>query len=68
MLRLTEDLRFFIGAFFFIVGGILCAEGLRVGTLVEGYNLNLWTGSVFLIFAIVVLAMSLSDNFGKKRK
>jgi hypothetical protein len=58
MARLLEDLRFFIGTFFLIIGVLLVIEGLRVGTLVEGYNLNLWTGIVFILFSSVALVLS----------
>jgi hypothetical protein len=57
--RLIEDLRFFIGSFFLIVSGILLFEGITVGTLTEGYNLNLFAGSIFLIFALGTLSLSL---------
>ena len=46
-----QDLRFFIGAFFFIVGVILTLQGLIDPTPVEGVNLNLYAGMGFVLFS-----------------
>jgi hypothetical protein len=62
MIRLTEDLRFFIGAFFLIVGAFLTFEGLRSGTLVEGFNLNLITGIGFVGFSLIALGLAARAN------
>jgi len=62
MNRLTEDLRFFIGAFFLIVGALLCFEGIRNAVLVEGCNLNLYTGLVFIAFSAVALTLSIKGQ------
>jgi len=56
--RLTEDLRFFIGSFFLAVGALLTLQGLRAPVLVEGYNLNLLTGTVFVAFSLIALTMA----------
>lgn len=62
MNRLMEDLRFFIGAFFALVGVILVVEGIRSGVLVEGYNLNLITGMVFTFFGGAALYLSICQK------
>jgi hypothetical protein len=46
-----HDLRFFIGAFFLIVGAILSLQGLLDPTPVEGVNLNLYAGLGFILFS-----------------
>jgi hypothetical protein len=58
MAKLMEDLRFFIGAFFLIVGALLTLQGL-FGTQVGEVNLNLITGIGFIVFALVPLTMAL---------
>jgi hypothetical protein len=62
MQKLLEDLRFFIGAFFLIIGFILLTTGIFSPSYVEGFNLNLITGIVFLIFAMLALALSIFEN------
>jgi hypothetical protein len=57
MARLLEDLRFFIGAFFFVVGVLLTLQGFLAAPT-EGYNLNLSTGAAFVIFALFPLTMA----------
>ena len=56
--RLTEDLRFFIGSFFLMVGVLLSFQGWREPTLIEGYNLNLITGAAFVVFSVIALALA----------
>ena len=58
MADLIEDLRIFIGAFFFILGGILIVMGYSSPSLVEGFNLNLICGWIFLAFALVALTLA----------
>ncbi len=58
MIKLLDDLRFFIGAFFLIIGGLLTIEGLQSHVLVEGYNLNLITGVTFVVFAFLALFLA----------
>ena len=53
-----EDLRFFIGTFFAIIGAILLFQGVVHPTQVEGLNLNLICGISFLIFAAGALLLS----------
>ena len=62
MIRLTEDLRFFIGTFFLIIGVFLTFEGLRSGTLVEGVNINLITGIGFVGFSLIALGLAVRAN------
>ena len=50
-----QDLRFFIGSFFFLVGAVLVFQGLLSPALVEGINLNLYTGLGFVIFSLGTL-------------
>jgi hypothetical protein len=66
---LIEDLRFCIGAFFVIVGGLLTVQGLVEPTPVLDINLNLWTGLVFLAFGSAAVTLSLRGaSFGAKAK
>jgi uncharacterized membrane protein HdeD (DUF308 family) len=58
LLKLIEDLRFFIGAFFLIIGALLVFQSFANPGLVEGYNLNLITGISFLAFALAALALA----------
>jgi hypothetical protein len=60
--RLIEDLRFFIGFFFLIVSLLLIFEGISVGKLTEGYNLNLVSGCTFFLFSLGALALSYFSN------
>lgn len=62
MHRLIEDLRFFIGAFFLIVGVLLLLQGLLVTGAAPGPNLNLLTGIAFTLFASGSLYLSLRAN------
>lgn len=59
MNRMIEDLRFCIGAFFLLVGVLLAGHGVIVGTMVAGFNLNLFTGIAFAVFGALSLAFSL---------
>jgi hypothetical protein len=59
MNRMIEDLRFCIGAFFLLVGVLLAGHGVIVGTLVAGFNLNLFTGIAFVLFGGLSLALSI---------
>lgn len=58
-----EDLRFTIGLFFLLVGGILLLAAVLppghvpAGALQAGVNLNLWVGLTFLAFAGLMLAL-----------
>ena len=56
---LLEDLRFFIGLFFSIIGILLIGESFYHPTSVEGFNLNLITGCVFASFGLIALLISL---------
>jgi Kef-type K+ transport system membrane component KefB len=58
MARLFEDLRFFIGAFFLIVGAMLMIQGLVNPVEIAGLNPNLISGVCFFIFG--ALAMTLA--------
>lgn len=58
MIQLFEDLRFFIGAFFLIVGAILTGAGLVNPTEIAGVNLNLLVGVCFIIFGAGALVMA----------
>lgn len=58
MIRLLEDLRSFIGAFFLIVGVLLMGQGLVHPEETAGVNLNLIVGTAFLIFGSGALAMA----------
>ena len=51
-----QDLRFFIGAFFLIVGLLLVAQGFFAPQLTEGVNLNLYAGLGFVLFSSAALA------------
>ena len=62
MTNLLEDLKFFIGTFFVIVGVLLLIEGLTNPVLSAGYNLNLIAGTSFLIFALVPLWISVKEH------
>jgi hypothetical protein len=56
---LIEDLRFCIGAFFVIVGGLLTVQGLIEPAPVLDINLTLWTGLIFLLFGGAAVTLSL---------
>ena len=55
--ELLEDLRFFIGLFFLIVGAILIAQGLIHPVETAGVNLNFDVGLGFLVFSFFALLM-----------
>ena len=57
MSHLIEDLRFFIGVFFLMIGVLLIGESLLVPSMVEGINVNLWVGLSFLGFSLLSLAL-----------
>ncbi len=59
MIRLLEDLRFFIGAFFLIVGFLLTGAGLLQPQMTAGIELNLFVGLAFLAFGTGAMAMAL---------
>lgn len=61
MKALLEDLLFFIGAFFLIIGSLLVFAGLSNPEITEGYNLNLWTGGIFLVFAVTITTLSIRN-------
>jgi hypothetical protein len=58
------DLRLPLGVLLAFYGVILIATGATTGTLIVGININLWWGSVLLIFgaAMVLLARRASAN------
>ena len=58
------DLRLPLGVLLAFYGVILIATGATTGTLIVGININLWWGSVLLIFgaAMVLLARRGSAN------
>lgn len=58
MMRLLEDLRFFIGAFFVIVGLLLAVAGLVQPEITAGVNLNLVVGITFVVFGGGALALA----------
>lgn len=69
-----EDLRFTIGLFFLLVGGILLLAAVLppgpgdvpAGALQAGVNLNLWVGLVFLAFAGLMLALYKFGAVGRR--
>jgi hypothetical protein len=62
MIRLLEDLRFFIGAFFLLVGFLLTAAGLISPVVTAGQNLNLLVGVTFVVFGAGALALALKAS------
>jgi hypothetical protein len=58
------DLRLTLGLLLAFYGVILIVTGATAGTLVVGININLWWGSVLLIFgaAMMLLARRASAN------
>ncbi len=56
---LLEDLRFFIGSFFFIIGALLVIKGIVDPISTEGFDLNLITGVCFFAFSCVLLALAI---------
>ena len=50
-----HDLRFFIGAFFLLVGALLIGQGALSPSLTDGVNLNLYSGIGFLTFSSIAL-------------
>lgn len=57
--RLIQDLRFVIGLFFAIVGGLLLAVGItNQAPYPDGLRLNLWAGSLMAIFATLMILLS----------
>lgn len=57
-MKFLEDLRFFIGSFFLILGVVLLSQAFINPVLTDGYNLNLITGICFVIFSFGALALS----------
>ena len=53
MNRLIEDLRFFIGAFFMIVGGLLVVQGA-----IGSERINWITGLVFMALSATPLVLA----------
>lgn len=68
MERLILDLRFTIGLFFAIIGVMLTLHGMIVGTRIEGVNLNLLTGMIFLLFGIGLFWFSIRQDVLKKKR
>jgi hypothetical protein len=66
-MQLIEDLRFFIGAFFLVVGVLLTGAGLLHPEEVAGVNLNLIVGISFLIFGALSLSLALLSTRRPKR-
>lgn len=64
---LLEDLRFFIGAFFVIVGVLLVGQGLINPLDTAGVNLNLIVGICFFIFGSGALAMAVTSARSQRR-
>jgi hypothetical protein len=57
------DLRFVIGAFFTIVGIMLVAFGFMSTSVAEDMqSINRWAGSVFALFGVVMIVLSLVKN------
>ena len=67
MADLFEDLRFFIGAFFFIVGAILLVHSIVEPSLVENVDLNFYAGSFFLLFSIGAFVLTAIGWTDKRR-
>ena len=58
MRLLLEDLRFFIGAFFALIGVILVIAGSINPVDTAGYNMNVVVGIVFTVFGAGALALA----------
>ena len=57
------DLRFVIGVFFLIVGFLLLIYSFLSGDPTEGaHKVNLWCGSLFIIFALIMILPSLKKS------
>ena len=67
MNKLFEDLRFFIGAFFLIVGVLLTGQGLFGETGEQGNQLNLLTGLAFILFSGFALMLALKQFKASQR-
>jgi uncharacterized membrane protein len=52
------DLRFVIGIFFLVIGLLLLLYGL-FASATEGQSLNKWCGGIFMLFALIMLALSM---------
>jgi hypothetical protein len=52
------DLRLPLGLLLAFYGVILIATGATAGTLVVGININLWWGSVLLIFGAAMILLA----------
>ena len=57
-MKLFNDLRFFIGLFFLLIGLILIAVGTIEPSLQAGVNLDLMTGFGFVIFSAIALTLA----------
>ena len=66
MTALLEDLRFFIGLFFLIVGAILIGQGFINPSVTEGLDLNLATGSCLLLFSAIILSLAIWHRHGER--
>jgi hypothetical protein len=60
LVRLIEDLRFVIGAFFAVISVILIITGLITPTMAEGttVNLNLTVGCLMALFAVFMITLA----------
>ena len=53
------DLRLPLGVLFLVCGFILLLHGLVVGTRVVDVNINLWWGTVMLMFGAVMAGLAM---------
>ena len=57
------DLRFVIGIFFTLIGLLLLLFSFfSAGEVEEGQRINRWTGLVFLVFGLLMIALSFQKD------
>ena len=61
MMNKFFDLRFVIGAFFSIIGILLLLYGFFADKN-ESQDLNQWCGGIFIVFGIIMIALSYQKN------
>jgi len=52
------DLRFVIGVFFTVIGGLLLGQSFLSTPCVAACSINRWVGTIFLAFGILMIVMS----------
>jgi hypothetical protein len=52
------DLRFVIGVFFLVIGVILLGYGFIASTASTGRSVNLWCGTIFVLFGAFMTILS----------